>query len=99
MTAYLASWEAPQALLEGKTQAVVVHKVPCAERDHPWGRVGVQEVVGPPSVDHLRVKTEVTHIDKVKCDKSKHTGMLYTHTQGDVLPLCVPVHPVQSCFL
>lgn len=80
-TAYLASWEVPQVPLEGKTQEVVVHKVPCVERDHPWGRVGVQEVVGPPSVDQLLVKTEskVTHIEKVKCDKSKHTDLLYTN--------------------
>lgn len=73
----MASWGVPQVPLEGKTQEVVVHKVPCVERDHPWGRVGVQEVVGLPSVDQLLVKTEVTHIEKVKCDKSKHTDMLY----------------------
>lgn len=79
MTAHLASWEVPQVPLEGKTQEVVVHKVPCEERDHPWGRVGVQEVVGLPSVDQLQVKTEVTHIEKIKCDKFKHTDMLYTY--------------------
>lgn len=78
-TAYLASWEVPQVLLQGKTQEVVVHKVPCVERDHPWGQVGVQEVVGLPSVDQCQVMPKVTHIEKVKCDKSKHTDMLCTH--------------------
>lgn len=58
---YLVLWEDPQDLWEGKTQVVVVHRGPCEERDHPWGRAEVLEAVGRPSVDPLQVNAEDTH--------------------------------------
>lgn len=60
-SAYLASWEGPQDPVERRTQVVAVQRGPCEGKDHPWGRAGVLEVVGPPSVDRLQVEAEDTH--------------------------------------
>lgn len=89
----------------GRNLEVVVHKGIYEERGHPWGPSGVQEVVHPPFSDHLQgesfdqVQTAVTETERKMSQRLDHryTHMLNTHKH--LLPLCVPVHQAQGCFL